>query len=73
MENPNKVGKLITHIPDLIGPQKQKSEFQLFLELVRLGALDIAFKAGIGQGINNYCELMALKLTLQLAQEYGVT
>jgi ribonuclease HI len=34
---------------------------------------NIAFKAGIGQETNNYCELMALKLTLQLAQEYGVT
>jgi ribonuclease HI len=31
------------------------------------------FKAGIGQETNNYFELMVLKLTLQLAQEYGVT
>jgi hypothetical protein len=33
----------------------------------------ISFKAGIGQESNNYYELMALKLILQLAQEHGVS
>jgi ribonuclease HI len=33
----------------------------------------IYFKAGIGQETNNYCELMALKLVLRLAQEFGVS
>jgi hypothetical protein len=33
----------------------------------------ISFKAGIGQESNNYCELMELKLILQLAQEHGVS
>jgi ribonuclease HI len=33
----------------------------------------ISFKAGVGQETNNYCELMALKLVLMLAQEFGVS
>jgi ribonuclease HI len=32
-----------------------------------------AFEFGIGHETNNYFELMAFKLTLRLAQEYGVT
>jgi ribonuclease HI len=34
---------------------------------------NISFKVGIGQETNNFCELMALKLVLKLAQEFGVT
>lgn len=33
----------------------------------------ISFKAGIGQETNNFCQMMALKLVLRLAKEFGVT
>ena len=33
----------------------------------------IPFKAGMGQDTNNFYEMMALKLVLKLAQEFGVT
>jgi hypothetical protein len=32
----------------------------------------ISLKVGVGHGTNNYSELLALKLVLMLAQEYGV-
>jgi ribonuclease HI len=34
---------------------------------------NISFKEKIGQETNKFCEMMALKLVLKLAQEFGVT
>jgi ribonuclease HI len=47
-------------------PNKVYKEFSISPPLI------VSFKVGIGQETNNFYELMALKLILQLAQEHGV-